>query len=75
MLDRNVIKEFLSEELQGINIPQDIVIDDLTETFCKFVEDDYYEWIKDNFHSFFNYYNPDWDWIRKRINNNKENTQ
>ena len=30
-------------------------------------EDDYYEWLKDNFKSFFNHGNPDWEWIRGRL--------
>lgn len=68
MLDRSVIKEYLMEKLEVIDIPQDITIDDLVEAFCQFVEDDYYEWIKDNFHSFFNYYKPDWNWIKMKIN-------
>lgn len=72
MLNKNLIKEFLSEELQGFNLPDDILFDDLCEAFYQYIEEDYYEWIKDNFRSFFNYYNPDWDWIRKRINENKK---
>ncbi len=38
----------------------------LVEAFCQYVEDDY-EWLKDNFKSFFNHGNPDWEWIRGRI--------
>lgn len=69
MLDREVVKEFIEEKLgKGrINIPKEISINDLIETFCKYTEDDYYEWLKDNFKSFFNHYNPDWNWIRGRI--------
>ena len=67
MLDREVVKEFLDEKLEGIEIPKDIPFDNLAETFCKFTEDDYYEWLKDNFKSFFNHGNPDWNWIRERI--------
>jgi len=26
-----------------------------------------HEWLKDNFKSFFNHGNPDWEWIRERI--------
>ncbi len=40
----------------------------LVETFCRYVEDDYYEWVKDNVKSFFNHGDPDWDWIKGRIN-------
>jgi len=39
----------------------------LVETFSKYVENDYYEWLKDNFKSFFNRYDPDWDRIRGRL--------
>jgi hypothetical protein len=67
MLDRQVVKEFLEEELDGIEIPEGISTDDLVETFCKYAEDDYYEWFKDNFKSFFNQGDPNWDWIRERI--------
>jgi hypothetical protein len=67
MLDREVVKEFLNEEFseRDIEIPDDISEDVLVETFCKYVENDYYEWLKDNFNSFFN--ERDWDWIRDRI--------
>lgn len=68
MLDREVVKEFLQEELEDIEIPEDISIQALVETFCKFIEDDYYEWLKDNFDSFFSgYEGPDWDWIKEQI--------
>jgi len=67
MLDREVVKEFLEEKLEGIEIPHDIVFEDLVETFCKYVEDDYYEWLKDNFKSFFNHGNPDWVWISEKV--------
>jgi hypothetical protein len=67
MLDREVVKEFLDEKLEEIETPSDISMEILVETFCKYTEDDYYEWLKDNFKSFFNHGNPDWDWIRGRI--------
>jgi hypothetical protein len=67
MLDRRVVREFLDEEFMGIEIPDDITNEAIVETFCKYVEDDYYEWLKDNFKSFFNYGKPDWQWIRERI--------
>jgi len=69
MLDRQVVKEFLEEKLKDIEIkiPKGIKKSDLVETFCLYAEDDYYEWLKDNFKSFFNHGNPDWDWIRGRI--------
>ena len=59
MLDREVVRKFLDEELKETEIPDDIFKEALVETFCRYVEDDYYEWLKDNFKSFFNYGNPD----------------
>jgi hypothetical protein len=67
MLDRQVVKEFLEEALDGIVMPENISFEDLVEIFCEYVEDDYYEWLKDNFKSFFNYGNPDWDFIKEQI--------
>jgi len=69
MLDREVVKEFLDGELEDMEIemPQGIDQDSLVEAFCRYVEDDYYEWLKDNLRSFFDHGNPDWDWIKERI--------
>ena len=69
MLDRDVVKEFLDSEFEDGDweIPEDISRDALVEAFCQYTEDDYYEWLKDNFKSFFNHSNPDWDWIRDKI--------
>jgi len=67
MLEGRVVKEFLNEELEEVETPEDISKEALVEAFCKYVEDDYYEWLKDNFKTFFNHGNPDWQWIRKRI--------
>jgi len=41
-----------------VSLFSNILKEALVETFCKYVEDDYYEWLKDNFKSFFNYGNP-----------------
>jgi hypothetical protein len=43
----------LDEELKEMEIPKDISEEALVEAFCKYVEDDYYKWLKDNFKSFF----------------------
>ena len=67
MLDREVVREFLDEELKETKIPNDILKEVLVETFCKYIEDDYYEWLNDNFKLFFNYGDPDWQWVRERI--------
>lgn len=67
MLDRKVVKEFLQEKLEDIEIPKDISFNQLVETFCKYAEDDYYEWLKDNFKSFFDHGNPDWRRIKQMI--------
>ena len=73
MLDRGVVKEFLEENLKDaeIEIPEDIDFNDLVETFCLYTEDDYYEWLKDNYKSFFSIGTIglafNWDEIRERI--------
>lgn len=69
MLDRTVVEGFLNwnlEELE-LEIPSDIDKEILVETFCQYVEDDYYEWLKDNFKCFFDHGDPDWERIRERI--------
>ena len=69
MLDRGVVEEFLDGEFEkgDWEIPGDIPKEALVEVFCQYVEDDYYEWLKDNFKSFFNHGDPDWEWIRGRL--------
>ena len=69
MLDRAVVEEFLDTEFEELelSIPKNIQKGKLVEAFCQYVEDDYYEWLKDNFKSFFNHGDPDWDWIKERI--------
>ncbi len=73
MLDRRVIKEFLEENFKesDIEIPEDINFDELVETFCLYTEDDYYEWLKDNYKSFFAIGTIglafNWDEIREKI--------
>lgn len=69
MLDRDVVEEFLDcrlEELE-IEIPGDIKKEALVEAFCQYVEDDYYEWLKDNFKSFFGDGELDWEWVKEKI--------
>ncbi|MFC1954151.1 hypothetical protein ACFLU7_01180 [Chloroflexota bacterium] len=68
MLDRQVVEEFLDGEFEegDWEIPDDISKDALVEAFCQYVENDYYDWLEDNFKSFFDS-NPNWDWIRDRI--------
>ena len=69
MLDRAVVEEFLGCKLKElkIKIPRDIQKEALVEAFCQYAEDDYYEWLKDNFKSFFDHGEPDWKWIRRKI--------
>lgn len=67
MLDRDVVKEFLDCQFEDVEIPEDIDKGKLVEAFSQYVEDDYYEWLKDNFKSFFDHGNPDWKWIRERL--------
>jgi hypothetical protein len=67
MLDRKVVEEFLLEKLEDADIPKKIKKEEIVEAFCEFTEDDLYEWLKDNFNTFFNHGNPDWDWIEKYV--------
>jgi len=69
MLDRAVVEEFLDCRLKEpkIKIPKDIKKEALVEAFCQYVEDDYYEWLKDNLKSFFGDGELDWERIRERI--------
>jgi hypothetical protein len=77
VLDRKVVEEFLLEELKDAEsrIPRGINKKALVEAFCKFTEDDYYEWLKDNFASFFNHGNPDWPWIKKYMKEHNDKKQ
>jgi hypothetical protein len=74
MLDRQVIKNFLSEEFKERKwvIPKSVKKKELVEAFCQFSEDDYYEWLKDNFSSFFDDGDPDWDWVKNYIKEHKK---
>ena len=67
MLDRGVVEELLDGELEGLEIPEGIPKDKLVKAFCQYTEDDHYEWLKDNFESFFNHGDPDREWIRERL--------
>lgn len=69
MLDREVVEGFLNRELEDLElkIPDDISKEALVEAFCQYTEDDCYEWLRDNFKSFFDHGNPDWNWIKKKI--------
>lgn len=73
MLNRKVVAEFLDERLKdcGIKMPRNVRKQALVETFCQYVEDDYYEWLKDNFKSFFQgdgKNRVNWKWIRDLVN-------
>ena len=69
MLDREAVKEFLQEQFAEleIEVPRDLDADSLAGAFCRYAEDDYYEWLRDNFKSFFHHGDPDWNRIRERI--------
>lgn len=69
MLDRKVVEEYLNDEFEDSDweIPEDISKSTLIETFCLYIEDDLYEWLNDNFKSFFNHGDIDWDWVIGRI--------
>jgi len=73
MLDREVVQKFLEERFEDneVRIPKRIPIKDLTEAFCLYIENDYYEWLRDNYKSFFE--GLDWNWIKERIQHYKKN--
>jgi len=74
MLDRGVIEELLDWEFEGLDleIPEDISREAVIEAFCQYVEDDYYEWLKDNLRLFFDHGNPVWNRIIEKIRANEE---
>jgi len=69
VVDKDVIKGFVSSELEEMDLemPQDISQAQLVEAFCQYVEDDRYEWLKDNLKSFLEHGEPDWEWIREKV--------
>ncbi len=69
MLDRAAVQQFLEEQFEddGIRVPKYIELEELTEAFCQYVENDYYEWLKDNYKSFFAPPRPNWAWIKGEI--------
>lgn len=74
MLDRQVIKDFLITEFEDSNpIPKDIDLDKLADDFSIYTENDYYEWVKDNFKSYF-FRGGDFDWndVKERLINNTD---
>lgn len=74
MLDRQVVEEFLNREFEegDWEIPDDISKEALVEAFCQYLEIDYWDWLKDNFKSFFEHGNADWDGIREKIKTNDQ---
>jgi hypothetical protein len=74
MLDKQVVKEFLLEEFKEREwaVPKTVKMKELVDVFCQFTEDDYYEWLKDNFASFFNDGDPDWGWVKSYIKKHKK---
>jgi hypothetical protein len=77
MLDRAAVDEFLDDQFgeMEIEIPGDISKETLVEAFCQYTEDDYYEWLDDNFESFFNHGNPDWEWIGDKVKSYQGNEE
>lgn len=69
MLDRAVIADLVKGEMkeQDIKLPQNMNFKKLVETFCQFMENDYYEWFRDNYKTFFNHGNPSWKQIKEQI--------
>lgn len=73
MLNKQAVKEFLKEDLEDIEIPKNISLDDLADIFIEYCENDYYEWLKDNANLFFSGNNGiDWNSIAKKIQKKKK---
>ena len=74
MLDRESVEEFLAQELEdmGVEIPPHIPRDALVEAFCRYVEDDCADWLRESFMAFFNDGEPDWDWVKDQIGTDEE---
>ncbi len=70
MLDREVVKEFLVGQFEdGDLIPEGIDLAKLAEDFSIYVENDYYEWLQDNFKSYFYQTGFDWNNVKDRLKN------
>jgi hypothetical protein len=52
-------------------IPGDIDQELPVEAFCQYTENDYYEWLKDNFESFFDHGDFDFDWVREQARSHR----
>ena len=74
MPDRTVIEQLLDWEFEGLDweIPEDIPREAVIEAFRQYVEEDPYEWLKDNFRSFFDHGNPVWNRIIEKIRASEE---
>jgi len=74
MLDREVIEELLDWEFEDLDleIPDDIPREAFIEAFCQYVEEDHYEWLKNNLRAFFDHGNPVWNRIVEKIRDNEE---
>lgn len=53
VLNREAVRDFLTERLEDFEMPKDISFDGLVEVFCEYTESDCYEWLRDNFKCFF----------------------
>jgi len=74
VLNREAVEEFLKSEFDDLDleIPEDISKGALVEAFCQYVEDEYDEWLRENFRAFFNDGDPDWEWIKEQIGADEE---
>ncbi len=74
MLDREVIEELFDWEFEDLDleIPDDIPREAVIEAFCQYVEEDHYEWLKNNLRSFFDHSNPVWNRIIEKLRADEE---
>ncbi len=74
MFDRSIIEGLLDWEFEGLDLelPEDVPREAVMEAFYQHLEDDYYEWLKDNFRSFFDHGNPVWNRLIEKIRASEE---
>ena len=74
MFDREIIEELFDWEFEDMNleIPNDIPREAIIEAFYQYVEEDHYEWLKNNLRSFFDHGNPVWNRLIEKLRENEE---
>ncbi|MBI4301552.1 MAG: hypothetical protein HY664_03000 [Chloroflexi bacterium] len=66
IIDELFIRDYLRERLEDdeIELPDGVSLDDLADDFMEYIEIDIYEWLRDNYRSFFRDF--DWEPVSKK---------